>query len=585
MLWKNLSTIKKIIIGFFCVLLISSIPQGFGYKQLSRIHSETKLMQQLSSDIEGLLTAEIAHIAWANAVSNYIFSEKTVKLEVALDGRLCDFGKWFYSSGREEFEQRIPAAKDIFIGIEPLHLNLHETASRITKAIENNAQQESIRIYNEETLPLLSKIQSELKSITALTEKKVTEQEDLVEKTTRDVQFMSAAFAFISVALSIVMAFFISVSITRSLRNLVEFSNKVSSGDLQATTDIDQKDEVGQLAESMRSMVQSVKSSLNHAAEKNREAEKQSDQARLATEEAQRARVQAEAAKTAAVHTAEQLEGAITIISSASQQLSAQIAQSERGAGEQAARMAETATAMEEMNSTVIEVSKNASLASQMSADTKQKAEEGTRMVHDVVTSIREVQRQSVTLKEDMNVLSGHAQAIDQIMGVISDIADQTNLLALNAAIEAARAGEVGRGFAVVADEVRKLAEKTMDSTADVGNAISAIQDSVTKNISQVDLTVQTTDTATMLADKSGVVLTEILGMADQTADQVHSIATASEEQSATSEEINRSISQVNSIATETSSSMQEATNAVSELAKQAQNLLALVKYIQNVKL
>ncbi len=123
------------------------------------------------------------------------------------------------------------------------------------------------------------------------------------------------------------------------------------------------------------------------------------------------------------------------------------------------------------------------------------------------------------------------------------------------------------------------------EARQDLESAISAIQDSVTKNISQVDLTVQTTDTATMLADKSGVVLTEILGMADQTADQVHSIATASEEQSATSEEINRSISQVNSIATETSSSMQEATNAVSELAKQAQNLLALVKYIQNVKL
>lgn len=75
-----------------------------------------------------------------------------------------------------------------------------------------------------------------------------------------------------------------------------------------------------------------------------------------------------------------------------------------------------------------------------------------------------------------MDVLSGHAQAINEIMTVISDIADQTNLLALNAAIEAARAGDAGRGFAVVADEVRKLAEKTMVSTLEVGKAIHAIR-------------------------------------------------------------------------------------------------------------
>ena len=132
------------------------------------------------------------------------------------------------------------------------------------------------------------------------------------------------------------------------------------------------------------------------------------------------------------------------------------------------------------------------------------------------------------------------------------DIADQTNLLALNAAIEAARAGEAGRGFAVVADEVRKLAEKTMSSTTDVGNAIAAIQQSAGQSIQQVEKAVGNISEATEYSNKSGEALKEIVGMVDQTADEVLAIAAASEQQSATSEEINRSVADVNHIAAST---------------------------------
>lgn len=131
---------------------------------------------------------------------------------------------------------------------------------------------------------------------------------------------------------------------------------------------------------------------------------------------------------------------------------------------------------MEEMNATVLEVAKNAGFASEVSVSTRQKAQEGTPVVGQAVKSVQDIQRESLALKDAMAELSHHAQSISQIMSVISDIADQTNLLALNAAIEAVRAGEAGRGFAVVADEVRKLAEKTMASTADVGNASSSFR-------------------------------------------------------------------------------------------------------------
>ena len=325
-------------------------------------------------------------------------------------------------------------------------------------------------------------------------------------------------------------------------------------------------------------MVQVLKENIEKASHMAEEAQQQGEQARIAMEAAQKAQAAAENAKREGMLAAAgQLEGVVAGASSAAEELSAQIEQSSRGSQEQASRVAETATAVEEMNSTVLEVARNAGSAAEISAQTKAKAEHGATVVQDVVGAITTVQRDSTALKGDMGKLAEHAQNINQIMGVISDIADQTNLLALNAAIEAARAGEAGRGFAVVADEVRKLAEKTMASTTDVGNAIRAIQQSTADSTKQVDATVKNVEQATMLAGQCGEALREIVTLADSTADQVRAIATASEQQSASSEEIARSITQVNTIADETARAMEEAALAISELARQNQNLATLI--------
>ena len=280
--------------------------------------------------------------------------------------------------------------------------------------------------------------------------------------------------------------------------------------------------------------------------------------------------------------TAGHLETMARTLSSAAQHLSEYIAQSEQGAMQQATRATETATAMEEMNSTVLEVAKNAGQASDASASTRNKAEDGEKVVQKAIDGIEIVRQQALTLKTDMGQLDKSAQAITQIMGVISDIADQTNLLALNAAIEAARAGEAGRGFAVVADEVRKLAEKTMASTAEVDKAIVDIQKSTEKSIAQVDIAAKAIEDATLLVNQSGEALQEIVHMADITADQVRTIATAAEEQSSTSEEINRSIAEVNNIAGSTAQAMQEAARAVNALASQSTALEKLVGEIKS---
>ena len=303
------------------------------------------------------------------------------------------------------------------------------------------------------------------------------------------------------------------------------------------------------------------------------------EEAKLATARAEEAARKAESAKREGMLAAAgQLEEAVTIITTASSQLASQIAESDQIAAQSAQRLAEAATAMNEMNATVQEVARNASSASAVSAETRSNAETGAGIVENALKSIGQVQTVSLALKDDMTKLNQHAQAITQIMNVISDIADQTNLLALNAAIEAARAGDAGRGFAVVADEVRKLAEKTMASTNDVGNAIGAIQQSAAQSVAAMDNALVEVNTATEFASQSGAALRDIVSNVEATADQVSAIAAASEEQSAASEEINHSIVQVNAMSGQTSQAMGQATKAVAELAQQARRLSELIE-------
>ena len=129
----------------------------------------------------------------------------------------------------------------------------------------------------------------------------------------------------------------------------------------------------------------------------------------------------------------------------------------------------------------------------------------------------------------------------------------------------------------MVADEVRKLAEKTMTATKEVGDAIRDIQNGTRQNVGNVDQDVGMIDSTTELAGTSGNALREIVELVDATAQQVQSIATAAEEQSATSDEINRSIEDVNRISLETSSAMQHSAGAVAEMAQQAQVLRGLI--------
>ncbi|GAB7080154.1 methyl-accepting chemotaxis protein [Megalodesulfovibrio paquesii] len=385
-------------------------------------------------------------------------------------------------------------------------------------------------------------------------------------------------------ALLVVGVFFFLTarSILGPLDAAVTFATTVASGQLEHRLEVQSRDEIGRLADSLRTMVASLRTSLEQARLQGEEARRAAETAATASRQAEAARLAAEQAKAEGLlQAASRLESVVAIISTASVDLASTVEQASRGAGVQSSRVTEAATAMEEMNATVLEVAKNASQAADTTDAARHKALEGAEVVNKVVAGVTEVSEHALALKADMGELGEQAKGIGQVMDVISDIADQTNLLALNAAIEAARAGDAGRGFAVVADEVRKLAEKTMQATREVGAAIHGIQQGATKNVANVEKAVATVAGATSMANASGQALREIVTLVDQASDQVRSIATASEQQSAASEEIARSIEVVQGISAETAASMHQSAEAVARLADQGRRLDALMQELK----
>ena len=400
----------------------------------------------------------------------------------------------------------------------------------------------------------------------------------------RDISIMTVSLCLITLALILLVIFVVVRSAVRPLDEIASAAGDIAEGNFAVKVDDSRYGgEVKALALSIRSMIGSLVSGIDKAKDLAEDARHQTEKAQDAMREADRLRLEAENAKREGMlQAAGRLEGAVHIISSASEQLSAQIAQSEQGSQDQAARVGETATSMEEMNATVLEVARNAGVAAEGSDSARAKALSGSEVVKRSIEALGQVGQSAEVMTNEVQALGRQAEAIGTIMTVISDIADQTNLLALNAAIEAARAGDAGRGFAVVADEVRKLAEKTMVATKEVGDAIGGIQQGTQRSIVAMEEAARHVVSATDLAVESGHALEEIVHESEQTADQVRNIAAAAEEQSATSDEINRSINVINDISAQTAQTMQEAARAVADLAAQSAELGKLITEMKN---
>ena len=454
--------------------------------------------------------------------------------------------------------------------------------TRLKPALQTGNRSEAESICLQQLTPAYQKHRAVVDKLAVLLDdysKKVSDEGRNVVETGRI--FFTAMF-ICGLAVITLISLAIALGIIKPLRECIGFAKNISDGALDSEMTLQRKDDFGTLASSLSTMLTELKRKISFAEEKSQLAEQEVAKATRAAQEAHEARQKVEENRNKLVETIHRLESVAGVVTSASEQLSARVEQSSRGADEQSGRVRETATAMEEMNATVLEVARNSQRAASASTETREQAQDGAAVVDKAVKGIEDVRAHSLAIREDMAVLGKQADGIGQVMNIIADIADQTNLLALNAAIEAARAGDAGRGFAVVADEVRKLAEKTMSATQQVGQAIGEIQAGTRKNIVNVEQSASAIEEATRLSIRSGDSLKQILELVHLVNDQAQAIAAASEQQSAASEEINKSVEQVANISAETAQTMENAAHAVDGLAQQSQVLQGLIRDMKN---
>ncbi|MCP1516022.1 methyl-accepting chemotaxis protein [Pseudomonas migulae] len=207
------------------------------------------------------------------------------------------------------------------------------------------------------------------------------------------------------------------------------------------------------------------------------------------------------------------------------------------------------ATAVHEMGLTVQEIAQNAGNAAVASQDARDEAMQAREVVGGSIRHIESMSDEIGVAASAVGELADQVASIDQVLAVIRGISEQTNLLALNAAIEAARAGDMGRGFAVVADEVRTLARRTQTSTDEIQQIIGSLKQGAENAVSSMHTGQAATGTGVESSQRTGTSLTAITGQIERISDMNHQVATATEEQSAVTEEINRNVQGISDLA------------------------------------
>jgi len=279
----------------------------------------------------------------------------------------------------------------------------------------------------------------------------------------------------------------------------------------------------------------------------------------------------------------ERLSEAIDKTDAVANQLAGSAEQLNAGVQRQSDQADEVAAAIEQMARTIDDNAENATQTAKAARKNGELAEENGDVVLEAVSKMEEIGSVVQRSAETVSGLKESSEEIGEIVATIDEIAEQTNLLALNAAIEAARAGgdgsgKTGQGFAVVAEEVRELAERTSEATDEIEQMVHSVQEDTGEAVDAIKRGQSEVETGIELAGQAADAFEEIVDSTGGITDRVDSIATATEEQAATGDQISESVQAISEISNESARGIEEVVQAAEELEALTGNLRGLVQ-------
>lgn len=360
----------------------------------------------------------------------------------------------------------------------------------------------------------------------------------------------------------------IIVGIRTPLSILTSATNSLASGDFSSRADIHTKEEFGELADQFNTMGEKLQTMVKEIELKNAESARHAEQTEHLLHHLQ--------------SVADRVSEATENVASSAAQISATTVEMSKTVEDQSIQVNGIAAAMEEMTSTISDTTNQISRATEMSNEASHQAQQGGNVVNSTISSIDRIAEVVLRSADSVEQLGKNSEQIGAIIETIEQIADQTNLLALNAAIEAARAGEAGRGFAVVADEVRKLAEQTRHATQEIAVTIRTIQQQTGLVVSEIGMGRVEVENTKASAAQTSAALDVIIEKNQSLQEIINHIAAASEEQTATSQDVSANVVHVSSAFTETAAAVSEVAQTANRLAQLTEDLRSLVSELEN---
>lgn len=378
---------------------------------------------------------------------------------------------------------------------------------------------------------------------------------DAAYASTMQMIFSNIVLMLILTAIIVAVSILFSRRLVRPLKHLHRAADQIAQGDLNVDVTVTSRDEIGDLAASLKTTVERLKSYINYINEitdvlaKLSNGNLEFDLTYDYTGEFSKVKDALIAIQMTMNQTLLHIRQASSEVASGSDQVASGSQALSQGATEQASSIEELSAAIGELSAKIQQNAREADAANVISEETKACMVESNAHMKEMMSAM-----------QDIGNTSGE---IGKIIKTIDDIAFQTNILALNAAVEAARAGSAGRGFAVVADEVRNLAGKSAEAakstTALIENAVAAIK------------------AGTQIANTTAGSMGAVVQHTNEVSQKIRNIAQASDEQAASAEQITTGIDQIAAVVQNNSATAEESAAASEELSAQAQALKTLV--------